>query len=174
MERQQVTEKRMKNEGKTCSYGECERPAFCRGLCSIHYERQRRGKPMEPERYSFRTSTFTPILLIDLQEPQMPTADVSDPRWDPYTNPLSYDALRHHLRRIWGPPAQHLCHYCGRVEAEYLTYDYQDPYGEIRATIREKRVVYSPDPAMYNPACKSCAHALRRQYDTVKYDTVTQ
>lgn len=33
--------------GGACTHNGCGRPRFCKGLCTIHYERQRRGAPMD-------------------------------------------------------------------------------------------------------------------------------
>ncbi len=33
------------NQGKTCKHGNCQDPAWCRGWCQVHYNRQRRGRP---------------------------------------------------------------------------------------------------------------------------------
>ena len=36
---------------KVCSFKDCGRPTLAKGLCKLHYNQQRRGLPLTPERY---------------------------------------------------------------------------------------------------------------------------
>lgn len=42
----------------TCSWGTCSRRAYKRGLCNMHYVRQRRGKPMDAPHRDDREARF--------------------------------------------------------------------------------------------------------------------
>ena len=39
---------------KLCTFPNCQIPRFARRLCRMHYERVRRGVPMDPPRYASR------------------------------------------------------------------------------------------------------------------------
>jgi hypothetical protein len=34
-----------KNKGKVCTAQNCDKPAYCKMLCTTHYERQKKGMP---------------------------------------------------------------------------------------------------------------------------------
>lgn len=160
----------MSNMGKICLVGDCEVPAYCRQKCRAHYRAEYKKNPYDKD--LIMTDRYSPVISRLFTGPprfrpeveKMLAKTMKDPLWDPYTNPLSFWAVRHLVASLWGSPEDHSCHFCWREPASAITYDFKDPMNEIREVIRRAYVVYSPDPAFYSPACRSCVTELRETY----------
>lgn len=171
-------------DARRCSVEGCDNVHFSTGYCQGHYSRLRRLGDVQPEiplrprgiktpkqkvdrRYVRGTRrTQGPLACVQYptdQEIVMPIPATKDPLWDPYAKPATLDAIRHHLRDVWGLPSAHRCYYCQSAQAVYYVYDFSDPYGERTDTLRG--LLYSPDPANYQPACVACSRSLRDRQD---------
>lgn len=149
-----------------CAIEGCDRPLQARSWCHTHYYRWRKyGDPLAPAPKQPRKIKIVTIIDTDYTDQEidiMAIPNIEDPNWDPKVAKPSYDSVRHHLRAA-GPPSSHRCHYCGQ-EAEVYTYDRSDPGTEAIHSTRGRQVLYSWDPANYQPSCKSCAHDLAEEH----------
>lgn len=162
----------------TCIVDGCDRAVGlkgARGYCPLHYQRIRRGAPIEGRgcltcgttivKGKFCSEPCKPRCSVeDCSEPVRKrgwcsahythwrrTGDPATPfRWKWNSDDVTYSAVHERLRRR--QPSQYVCRHCGNT-AQQWAYDHEDP-NEKRDTLTG--LVYSTDGEHYMPLCASC------------------
>lgn len=120
----------------TCSYGDCGDDVLAKGLCKLHYHRQRTGKPMDGPKRSYSTG---------------PRA------WgfeELASKPITTSGAHQRVRRVWGSASQYPCVECGEAASDWA-YDGTDPT-HIYEFSRKSWCHFSRWPEFYMPMCRSC------------------
>lgn len=115
--------------GKPCSFGDCAKPNYGKGLCRLHYGQKRAG--------------------ARLGDPIKPGPKNG--------SAVSYGGAHERVSVLWGPASRHECVECG-VTAKDWAYDGTDPtqlYGKSWAS-SETWSFYSAFPEFYMPMCARC------------------
>lgn len=88
----------------------------------------------------------------------------SDMPWP--DRPISYSTAHHRVKATYGAASNYPCVLCGE-QAHAWSYDHSDPnplmHQGVGLFANKPPVPYSPDPARYNPMCRSC-HVKRDRW----------
>lgn len=155
---------------RICAVDDCDREIWCRGWCSVHYQRWRRhGDPLtlvnmtgdgcsvadcdrpyygrgfcELHHRRLRLHGDPAIVL-----PGNTAAGVANTSW--MGDRLGYAAAHSRVYAAFGVASGHTCQHCG-VQAEHWAYDHSDP-DELAD---ENGWKYSADPTHYVSLCAPC------------------
>mgnify|MGYP000845434441 FL=1 len=122
-----------RNPGAECLVDECDRLSTARGFCGAHY-------------YRWKTQGDAGDAAI------MPVSKGRD---------IGYGAAHDRVRKLRGRASQYICTECGGP-AQQWAYNHRDP-DVIRApmdALLGAGMLYSADPAFYQPMCKRCHSAF--------------
>ena len=146
----------------TCTIDGCKSPSKARSLCTKHYTRLvRRGTTGDGRPYG-RTSCVQPGCELPHYCKDLCTrhyaalqlygdpAQWHGPRWR--GDDIDYVTAHSRVYAAKGKATGYQCSWCGQP-AHHWAYDHADP-DERRGG--PKNLPFSPDPAHYLPACRSC------------------
>lgn len=170
-------QEKIRSDG-SCRVNDCERPHWSKGLCDLHYQRQRDGVPMDFEGRLYGLDTCTvpgcdkPYNGGGYCSAHWSRAKKGLPMEDPVKVLVrgeipGYGATHDEIRRRRGLASQFTCP-CGQPAREWALNN--DSPRVIVETMGHRQTAgfrYSLDPMDYSPMCTACHQKMDYEWNKV-------